>query len=173
MKLICGELEALGGYVQRNPKLRIAKFTQHHVEALGEHARKTPLEYMLHIFPQEKVETMRPQLARYGIPAELAEQEIRTLSGGQKSRVSFAAITFTRPHILALDEPTNHLDLETVEALSLACSQFNGGIILISHDQHFVSTCGEEFWVVKDRKVVQFKGTFDEYKRKMAKEMKL
>ena len=169
MKLICGELEPQGGYVQRNPKLRIAKFTQHHVDALD--VNKTPLEHMLCLFPQEKPTTIRPHLARYGIPAELAEQQIRTLSGGQKSRVSFAAITCRKPHLLALDEPSNHLDLETIEALILACNQFNGGIILISHDQHLVSSCGEEFWVVGDRKVTNFKGTFREYKAAMEKGM--
>ena len=83
MKLICGELEPQGGYVQRNPKLRIAKFTQHHVDALD--VNKTPLEHMLCLFPQEKPTTIRPHLARYGIPAELAEQQIRTLSGGQRA----------------------------------------------------------------------------------------
>lgn len=163
LNLMLDKLQPTKGYIQRDPKLRVAHFAQHHIESLD--LRKSPLEDLAGRFPGTKEEELRPHLARYGIPASLAEQRIGTLSGGQKSRVAFAAVTWTRPHVLILDEPTNHLDLETVEALIVAISTFDGGIVFVSHDQHLIEMCAEEFWVIKDFKLTQFKGSFVEYKK--------
>ena len=163
LNLMLDKLQPNEGYIQRDPKLRVAHFAQHHIESLD--LRKSPLEDLAQRYAGAKEEDIRPHLARYGIPATLAEQKIGTLSGGQKSRVAFAAVTWTRPHVLILDEPTNHLDLETVEALIVAISTFEGGIVFVSHDQHLIEMCSEEFWVIKDRRIQQFKGSFKEYKK--------
>ncbi|CAK9040456.1 ABC transporter F family member 3 (ABC transporter ABCF.3) (AtABCF3) (GCN20-type ATP-binding cassette protein GCN3) [Durusdinium trenchii] len=163
LNLMMGKLDPIKGYVQRDPKLRLAYFAQHHVDQLN--VRLTPLQYLLEIFEGSKPDEVRSHLARYGIPSDLAEQRIGTLSGGQKSRVAFAKITWDRPHVIAMDEPSNHLDLETVAALCMAINTFDGGVILVSHDQFLIQTVAEEFWVLKDGKLINFKGTFEEYKK--------
>jgi len=163
INVLLDKLKPVSGYVQRDPKLRVGYFAQHHVDQLD--VRLSPLDYMLDTFPGSKADEMRPHLARYGIPAELASQRIGTLSGGQKSRVAFAKITHDRPHILICDEPSNHLDLETNAALAIAINTFDGGVLLVSHDQFLIETCAEEFWVMQEGKLFQFKGTFAEYKK--------
>ncbi len=163
IKCLLDKLQPTEGWVQRDPKLQIGYFAQHHVDQLN--VRMTPLDYMLGEFPGSKPEDMRPHLARYGIPAELALQRIGTLSGGQKSRVAFAKITWHKPHLLICDEPSNHLDLETNAALSLAINTFDGGVLLVTHDQYLIEMTAEEFWVMHEGKLSQFKGTFQEYKK--------
>ncbi len=106
--------------------------------------KQTPLEFMMTLFASTPPQELRRHLGRFGVTGDLALQKIATLSGGQKSRVAFAVVTFTRPHLLILDEPTNHLDLETVDALIMAINQFEGGVMAISHDQHLLSSCIDE-----------------------------
>jgi ATP-binding cassette subfamily F protein 3 len=86
------------------------------------------------------------------------------LSGGQKSRVAFAALAFKKPHVLVIDEGSNHLSMEAVDALVEAVQDFKGGLMVVSHDQYFVSKTCTELWVVDDGKATRFRGTFDEYK---------
>jgi ATP-binding cassette subfamily F protein 3 len=88
-----------------------------------------------------------------------------TLSGGQKSRVAFAKITFKKPHIILLDEPSNHLDLDAVEALIQGLLIFQGGVLMVSHDEHLITGSVDELWAVTDGKVGPFRGTFKEYKK--------
>jgi len=89
------------------------------------------------------------------------------LSGGQKSRVAFAAIAFRQPHILLLDEPTNHLDIDAVNALIVALNAYSGGLLVVSHDQHFVSSVCDELWLIKKGKLREFKGGFEEYRKQI------
>jgi ATP-binding cassette subfamily F protein 3 len=95
-----------------------------------------------------------------------------TLSGGQKSRVSFAVITNSNPHLLVLDEPSNHLDLETLDALAESINEFKGGVIFVSHDQHFLTSCCKEMYVVSNGKVNKLIGTFDDYKKEVLRGLK-
>jgi ATP-binding cassette subfamily F protein 3 len=163
MQVVLGGLEPQNGYVLRNSRLRLAHFAQHHVDQVDMNA--TPLEYLMAKFPGTKSDFVRSHLSQYGITADLAMQVIKTLSGGQKSRVSFAEITWNKPHILVLDEATNHLDLQTVEALIAAVRSYKGGVVFVSHDQHFISQCAQEFWTISDGAVKQFQGSFEEYKK--------
>jgi ATP-binding cassette subfamily F protein 2 len=107
---------------------------------------------------------------------DLALQKVKTLSGGQKSRLAFAMIAYHHPHIILFDEPTNHLDLETIEALIMAINQFEGGVVLVSHDERLVSLVADELWIVspghkekdggwKPGTVTVFDGSFDDYKK--------
>lgn len=91
------------------------------------------------------------------------------MSGGQKSRVSLSLAAWSNPHILIMDEPTNHLDLESVDALILGLNQFQGGIIIVSHDQYFVSCICEEIWYIRDAKLKKFNGTFEDYRNALIK----
>ena len=88
-------------------------------------------------------------MGRFGFDQNLIAQKISTLSGGQRSRVAFALLTWQEPHLIIMDEPTNHLDLETIEALIHALNNFKGGVLLVSHDKHFIEHVAKEFWAVR------------------------
>ncbi|CAK9868000.1 unnamed protein product [Sphagnum jensenii] len=163
LKLISGELEPSSGTVFRSPKVRMAVFSQHHVDGLD--LSSTPLLYMSHCFPGVLEQRLRAHLGSFGITGSLALQSIYTLSGGQKSRVAFAKITFNKPHILLLDEPSNHLDLDAVEALIQGLALFQGGVLMVSHDEHLISGSVDELWVVSGGKATPFLGSFAEYKK--------
>lgn len=123
---------------------------------------------MFDMFPGEHTtEEFRAHLGSFGITGNMALRPMYLLSGGQKSRVSFAIVTFTKPHILMMDEPTNHLDMDAVNALIIALNNFEGGIIIVSHDQYFVGSVCEQIWVVKNQRMKHFKGDFDEYKKSL------
>jgi len=91
-------------------------------------------------------------------------QTIATLSGGQKSRVAFSILSMQKPHVLLLDEPTNHLDIEGLDALMNALRLWNGGVIVISHDERFITSVASELWVCADGKVEKFRGDVQAYK---------
>jgi len=165
IKLLLNELEPQAGSVVRNSKLRIACFTQHHVNQLDLGA--TPVEYLQRMFPGSKPEAVRAHLGSFGLHGDLSLQRMSTLSGGQKSRVAFAVITWKKPHVVLLDEPTNHLDIETIDAVTVALGNYNGGVVVVSHDQHFVESVCDEIFVVGQPAgcVRKFKGEFKDYRR--------
>jgi len=167
--LISGELKEKKGYVFRNGRIRIAKFSQHHVDQLD--LTITPVEFLAKEFPGKDSQTYRSQLGSYGISGSLALQKIETLSGGQKSRVVFAYLGMKKPHFLILDEPTNHLDIETVDILAMALNSFSGGIVLVSHDKRLIQLVCNELWVVEGGKVQVFDGDFGGYKAKILNEL--
>ncbi len=113
---------------------------------------------------------MRAHLGSFGVSGNLALQKIGTLSGGQKSRVVFATITYQEPHMLVLDEPTNHLDFDTIEALTNAIAEYEGAVIVVSHDQALISTVAEEMYVVGKGQVKKYSGSFEDYKASVLKE---
>lgn len=163
LKLISGELEPSSGTVFRSAKVRMAVFSQHHVDGLD--LSSTPLLYMMRCFPGIMEQKLRAHLGSFGITGNLALQPMYSLSGGQKSRVAFAKITFNKPHILLLDEPSNHLDLDAVEALIQGLVLFQGGVLMVSHDEHLISGSVDELWVILEGKATPFHGSFLEYKR--------
>ncbi|TKY47929.1 ABC transporter F family member 3 [Spatholobus suberectus] len=163
LKLIAGELQPSSGTVFRSAKVRIAVFSQHHVDGLD--LSSNPLLYMMRCYPGVPEQKLRAHLGSFGVTGNLALQPMYTLSGGQKSRVAFAKITFKKPHIILLDEPSNHLDLDAVEALIQGLVLFQGGILMVSHDEHLISGSVEELWVVSEGRVTPFHGTFQDYKK--------
>ncbi|XP_027343576.1 ABC transporter F family member 3 [Abrus precatorius] len=163
LKLIAGELQPSSGTVFRSAKVRIAVFSQHHVDGLD--LSSNPLLYMMRCYPGVPEQKLRAHLGSFGVTGNLALQPMYTLSGGQKSRVAFAKITFKKPHIILLDEPSNHLDLDAVEALIQGLVMFQGGILMVSHDEHLISGSVEELWVVSEGKVSPFHGNFQDYKK--------
>ncbi|XP_052209500.1 ABC transporter F family member 3 [Diospyros lotus] len=163
LKLIAGELQPSSGTVFRSAKVRIAVFSQHHVDGLD--LSSNPLLYMMRCFPGVPEQKLRGHLGSFGITGNLALQPMYTLSGGQKSRVAFSKITFTKPHILLLDEPSNHLDLDAVEALIQGLVLFQGGVLMVSHDEHLISGSVDQLWVVSEGTVNPFNGMFQDYKK--------
>ncbi|GAA6009424.1 hypothetical protein JCM10207_003775 [Rhodosporidiobolus poonsookiae] len=162
LKLLIGELNPSLGQQTRNGRLRIAYFAQHHIDSLD--LTVNSVAYLQRLFPGQTEQQYRAHLGAFGITGMTSLQLIGTLSGGQKSRVSFAVLSMQRPHILLLDEPTNHLDIEGLDALMEALNKWNGGVITISHDSTFINTVCKELWVCADKKVEKFYGDVNEYK---------
>ena len=165
LKIFLEELELTEGHLYRHRRLRIACFTQHHIDQLD--LSCSALEQLSKIYTSTPSELLRSHLGSFGISGNLALRPMAFLSGGQKSRVAFAAIAFRQPHILLLDEPTNHLDIDAVNALIVALNAYSGGLLVVSHDQHFVSSVCDELWLIKKGKLRQFKGGFEEYRKQI------
>ncbi|KAJ1943321.1 ATP-binding cassette, regulator of translational elongation, partial [Linderina macrospora] len=144
LKLLIGKLDASTGIVHRHGRLRIAYFSQHHVDQLD--VGLTAVGHLKKTYPGKTDEEYRSHLGSFGISGMTGLQEIRTLSGGQKSRVTFAGLAVQQPHFLVLDEPTNHLDMESIDALTNALKQFKGGVVLVSHDERFIDSVCTEMW---------------------------
>jgi ATP-binding cassette subfamily F protein 3 len=157
------------GTVYVNGRLRIAFFTQHAQDQLI--LNKNAVENMVEMFPGEDDSDehldFRRHLGRFLISGNMAKKPLRKLSGGEKSRVAFAVLTWRQPHIIVLDEPTNHLDMETIDALIGASNGFDGGMVFVSHDVHFLSSCCKELYLVEQGKVERFDGTIFDYKKKV------
>ncbi|KAK0565702.1 hypothetical protein OC861_003649 [Tilletia horrida] len=153
MKLLIGELAPLKGDQKRNGRLRIGWFSQHHIDQLDYKA--TAVGFLAAKFPGKTEQEYRSHLGAFGITGPTGLQRIETLSGGQKSRVAFAQLSMQRAHILVLDEPTNHLDVEGLDALANAIKKWNGGVIVISHDQTFIKETCKEVIVVRGGKAVR------------------
>ncbi|KAH9836710.1 P-loop containing nucleoside triphosphate hydrolase protein [Rhodofomes roseus] len=162
IKLLTGELKPLSGHVSQNGRLRIGYFAQHHVDTLT--PTMSPVQFLASKFPGKTEQEYRSHLGNFQISGMTGLQLIGTLSGGQKSRVAFALLSLQRPHVLLLDEPTNHLDIEGLDALMQALTSWNGGVILISHDERFITTVAKELWVCADETVSKFKGDVQAYK---------
>ncbi|KAF8519203.1 P-loop containing nucleoside triphosphate hydrolase protein [Gautieria morchelliformis] len=170
IKLLTGELSPLSGHVNRNGRVRVAYFAQHHVDSLV--PTQTPVAFLASKFPGKSEQEYRNHLGSFGLTGIIGLQLIGTLSGGQKSRVAFAALSLQHPHILLLDEPTNHLDIEGLDALMAALSAWNGGVILISHDERFITTVAKELWVCGNKTTVKFKGDVQSYKKLIVSNIK-
>lgn len=171
LRLILGELQPVSGQIRINPKIRIAKFSQHHMDQLD--YNKTPLAWFQEMYKEAKHQDIRKHLGMMGVTGNLAVQPIYSLSGGQKSRVALAHVTWRKPHLLLLDEPTNHLDMETIEALIRALNQYTGAVLLVSHDEHLISTVCDKLWVCDSKRVNLFGGDFDDYKALVLKNIKV
>jgi len=162
-KLIAGRLTASRGTMKRSPKLRVGFFAQHQSEDLD--ANGTPLSHMMNALPNATPAQCRSQIARFGLTAERAETLISRCSGGEKARLLLALCTRDAPHLLILDEPTNHLDIDAREALVRALAEFEGAVLLITHDPHLIELVADRLWLVADGTVKPFEGDMDEYRQ--------
>jgi ATP-binding cassette subfamily F protein 3 len=163
LNLILGFLEPLKGSVSRNGRLRIGHFTQHSADKFD--LQLSSVENMLNLFPNADDQEMRSFLGRFQIQGTEALKPMFLLSGGQKSRVAFASLSYQKPHVIIMDEPTNHLDMESIDALVEAIRSFQGGLMVVSHDQYFITNTCRELWVIGDGHATRFRGDFDEYKK--------
>lgn len=163
VKSLTGDLELIDGYRYLHNRLRIGMFTQHHMDLLD--LRLSAVEQLSQRYPLEQAEKFRSHLGSFGISGNLALRPMYLLSGGQKSRVSFAMITWEKPHILLLDEPTNHLDFDAINALIVALNNFEGGLVVVSHDEYFLSAVCDRLYIVNKQKVKVFEGGLADYRR--------
>jgi len=161
VKTLVGELEPLAGERKAHPDLRIGYFAQHTVESLV--FGTTPLDHLRELAPDVPNQELRDFLGRWSFPGERAFEVIDTFSGGEKARLALALLAYRRPNVLLLDEPTNHLDLDMREALAEALSDFDGAIVMVSHDRHLIGLVCDSYWRVAGGKVEPFDGDLDEY----------
>jgi ATP-binding cassette subfamily F protein 3 len=162
-KLLAGKLETTEGGITRSSKLRIGYFAQHQVDEL--HIDETPLQHLQRMRPTEGQPRLRARLAGFGLGADQAETVVGRLSGGQKARLSLLLATLDAPHLLILDEPTNHLDIESREALVEALTEYQGAVILVSHDMHLLSLVADRLWLVKGGAVTTYTEDLEAYRR--------
>ncbi|CAG2103027.1 unnamed protein product [Medioppia subpectinata] len=162
LKLLTGDLDPTSGIRHAHRNLAIGYFSQHHVDQLS--MNLSPLQFMASKYPGKNEEYYRRYLGSFGITGDLSLQSMASLSGGQKSRVAFAIMTLTNPHLLILDEPTNHLDVETVEALAKSLNTYKGGVILVTHDQQMIELVCKELWYCNNKSVSCLEGGFAEYR---------
>uniref|UniRef100_A0A7S0ZYN3 ABC transporter domain-containing protein n=1 Tax=Noctiluca scintillans TaxID=2966 RepID=A0A7S0ZYN3_NOCSC len=155
LKVMIGELTAQKGSVTVNRNMRIALFAQHHVDTLD--LKNTCIECVQARFPGLPDQEVRNMLGRFGIQGDMALRRIKTLSGGQKSRVALTIITQCQPHMIVLDEPTNHLDMESIDSLIEAVENFDGAVVFVSHDQYFLSKIATELVAVANGAVRIFR----------------
>ncbi|MBP1807304.1 ABC-F family ATP-binding cassette domain-containing protein [Rubellimicrobium aerolatum] len=161
-KLLSARLQPARGRLTRSNKLRIGFFAQHQVDEL--HVDETPLQHLQRLRPDEGQSRLRARLAGFGLLAAQAETVVGRLSGGQKARLSLLLATLDAPHLLILDEPTNHLDIESREALVEALSDYEGAVILVSHDMHLLSMVADRLWLVKGGRVRPYEDDLEAYR---------
>jgi ATP-binding cassette, subfamily F, member 3 len=160
-KLLCGKLKVCDGEMRHPPRITMGYFAQHQLDELSEDL--SPYEYISQLMPDATVSQRRAKIGAAGFGAALADSKCSVLSGGEKARLLFMLATFHGPHILILDEPTNHLDVDSREALIMAINDYEGAVVLISHDRHIIETCVDTLWLVNDGTVKPFDGDMDEY----------
>ncbi|MCU7867501.1 MAG: ATP-binding cassette domain-containing protein [Candidatus Thiodiazotropha sp. (ex Lucinoma borealis)] len=161
IKLLAGEIEPLSGECVPAQELRIGYFAQHQLEQLDPHA--TPLLHLQRLDSQASEQSLRNYLGGFGFHADQTLQPVAPFSGGEKARLVLALLVYQRPNLLLLDEPTNHLDLEMRYAVGQALQDFQGAMVIVSHDRHLLRITTDDFWLVYDRKVEPFPGSLDEY----------
>merc|ERR1712154_743721 len=163
LKLIYGDLIPSEGMVRRHNHLKLAWYYQHLHELLE--MDLSPLDYMMKKFPEFKErDEMRRVVGRYGITGKAQTAPIKQLSDGRKCRVVFAWLSWQIPHMLLLDEPTNHLDMETIDALADAINNYEGGVVLVSHDFRLIDQVAEEIRICEKQTVTKWEGDILSYK---------
>ncbi|HET9822938.1 MAG TPA: ATP-binding cassette domain-containing protein [Burkholderiaceae bacterium] len=167
VKTIARALPALGGTITGGKGLAIGYFAQQELDLLSED--DTPLQRMVRlareVSPNAKEQELRNFLGQFRFEGDMVHQTVGTLSGGERARLVLATIVWQRPNLLLLDEPTNHLDLATREALSIALNEFEGTVMLVSHDRALLREVCDEFWLVAQGRVQPFDGDLDDYQR--------
>src|SRR4051812_25440026 len=177
VKSIAREIPALGGTITEGKGLNIGYFAQQELDVLR--PQDTPLEHMTRLarslaangYPAREQE-LRNFLGTFNFSGEMVSQPVGTMSGGEKARLVLATMVWQRPNLLLLDEPTNHLDLATREALSVALNEFEGTVMLVSHDRALLRSVCDEFWLVAHGGVQPFDGDLDEYQQYLLDEAK-
>lgn len=160
-RLLAAQLPPMEGAMQASGRMQVGYFTQYQVEELA--SGDTPLEHMTRAMEGKTPGAVRAQLGRFGFSGNRATTNVGKLSGGERARLALALITRDAPHLLILDEPTNHLDVDAREALVQALNDYQGAVILISHDRHMVELTADRLVLVDNGTAVDYAGSIEDY----------
>ncbi|MCW8908903.1 MAG: ATP-binding cassette domain-containing protein [Sedimenticola sp.] len=163
IKLLAGELAPASGDRETAQYLRIGYFAQHQLDQL--HPGDSALDHLQQLDPKASEQSLRDFIGGFGFGGERADGPVAPFSGGEKARLVLALLVYQRPNLLLLDEPTNHLDLEMRHSLGQALQDFEGAMVVVSHDRHLLRTTTDQLLLVHDGTVNEFKGDLDEYPR--------
>ncbi|KAJ2018810.1 hypothetical protein IWW57_005183 [Coemansia sp. S610] len=167
VNIIKGELAPTKGSVEQQARLRIGHYTQHFVDELSD-VDASGLSMLMEDHPGTKEGDARRWLGSFELSGPLATRPIYTLSGGQRARMAMALMLFTNPHILLLDEVTNHLDMYAVQGLIAAINEYEGTVIIVSHDRHFVRQTADDCYSLQGGKLALLEKGVDEYAASIA-----
>ncbi|MFU2046898.1 ABC transporter ATP-binding protein [Avibacterium gallinarum] len=163
IKLLAGEITALSGNIQLAKGVQLGYFAQHQLDTLR--AEESALWHMQQLAPQQTEQQLRTYLGSFAFHGDKVNEPVVTFSGGEKARLVLALIVWRRPNLLLLDEPTNHLDLDMRQALTEALVDYQGSLVIVSHDRHLLRNTVDEFYLVHDGQVEEFKGDLDDYQK--------
>jgi len=163
IKLLAGEIPATGGERTEAKDINIGYFAQHQLEQLD--AQASPLLHLQRIDKRATESQLRNFLGGFGFQGDMATSPVAPFSGGEKARLVLAMVVYQKPNLLLLDEPTNHLDLEMRHALSMALQEFEGAMIIVSHDRHMLRSVTDTLLLVDSGKVEPFDGDLDDYRK--------
>jgi ATP-binding cassette subfamily F protein 3 len=161
LKTLCEDIEMLNGERSEGEHLRLGYFAQHQLESLDVKASGALI--LQRLKPQSSEQEIRNFLGGFGFHGDKALEVIEPFSGGEKARLALSCVAWEKPNLLILDEPTNHLDIEMREALTVALQNFDGAILVVSHDRHLLKATVDEYWLVDHGKVREFDGDLDDY----------
>ena len=162
VKTLAGLLPVQAGEMRVSKGVEIGYFAQHQVDMLD--VEGTPLTNLAKLAPELREQDLRNYLGSFGFSGESAKSPVGPMSGGEKARLALSLIVWRKPNLLLLDEPSNHLDVQTREALAFALTEFEGSVLLVSHDRHLLRTTVDAFWIVADGQVQEFDGDLDDYR---------
>jgi ATP-binding cassette subfamily F protein 3 len=165
-RLLAGRLAPLSGTLRADRRMIAGYFAQHQLDELS--ADRSPFQHLRPLLAGARDSEVRARLGFAGFSAGAADTPAGSLSGGEKARLLLALATVARPHLLILDEPTNHLDIDSREALALALADYEGAVILISHDRHLTQTVADRLWLVEDGTVRAYDGDLDDYRARVS-----
>ncbi len=160
-KLVAGALKPQSGEFTRSARLKVGWFHQHQIEALN--PKDTPLDIIRTVMPEASEASRRARLAQYGLGHQKVETTVDSLSGGERARLLLNLVALEAPHLLILDEPTNHLDIDSRRALLDALNEYEGAVILITHDRSLMELVADRLWLASDGTIAPFDGDMDDY----------
>ena len=165
VKAIAGRLEPLSGHVRKHKKLKIAYFAQHQVDELR--LNESPFDHVRALMEDATEAQVRSRTAQIGFGPDKADTKVAKMSGGEKARLLFGLIAFDHPHLMILDEPTNHLDIDSRDALIEALNDYQGAVLLITHDAHIAEAVADRLWEVRGGAVHRFEGDLGDYRERV------
>ena len=163
IKLLAGELNPVKGEIGLAKGIKLGYFAQHQLEFLR--ADESPIQHLARLAPQEMEQKLRDYLGGFGFQGDKVTENTERFSGGEKARLVLALIVWQRPNLLLLDEPTNHLDLDMRQALTEALIEFEGALVVVSHDRHLIRSTTDDLYLVHDGKVEPFDGDLEDYQQ--------
>ena len=162
-KLLAGELKPMGGQMRMSKGLEIAYFAQHQLDMLK--PEQTPFEHVIDHMPYDSEAKRRSRVAQMGLTTSRMDTKVKNLSGGERARLLLGLITFGGPGMLILDEPTNHLDIDSRDALVAALNDYEGAVLIISHDRHLIDATVDKLWIAQNGTIEEFNEDLDSYQR--------